>query len=241
MPDRRDLKLMANDLEELQRKHLKLASNMRKLKARHEAALREIAFLRGKLAEAEPHTPAPAILTGFPVAYTLPSAQRTPVTHWKEAREKLLWSGLTREQALHLELTCLTRLAQGTAAEHFPRVLAIDMHAGRFELTDQGQTLKARAAAGCKTPIPKLMMQVRTIVAALEKAGVVHLDMHPDGRNLCLDDAGRLSLIDFDIAACDDTPFSGEIAQRLRAFHDSGGYAGFAALMSQVVASLNGA
>lgn len=232
---------MEHGTGDLHRKHLKLASNMRKLKARHEAALREIAFLRGKLAAAEPHAFAPRILTGFPGTYTLPPAPRTPVTHWKESREKLLWSGLTREQSFHLEVTCLIRLAQGAAADHFPRLLTLDAQAGRFELTDQGQTLKTRAAAGIKPTIPDVAAQIARIVVALQAARVIHLDMHPDGRNLCLDDAGRLSLIDFDIAACDETPFSGEITQRLRAFHDSGGYAGFAALMSQVVASLNGA
>lgn len=226
---------------DLHQKHLKLASNMRKLKARHEAALREIAFLREKLAAAEPHAPAPPILTGFPTAYELPPAPRTPVTHWKVAREKLLWSGLTAEQALHLEVTCLTRLAKGAAAAHFPRCLTLDKNAGQFELTDQGQTLKARAAAGILTPIPDVAAQIATIITALQAAKLVHLDMHPDGRNLCLDDAGRLSLIDFDIAAYDETPFSGEITQRLRAFHARGGYAQFADLMAEIIASLTGA
>ncbi|WP_071799055.1 hypothetical protein [Natronohydrobacter thiooxidans] len=229
---------MTQDAAELPEKHRKLASNMRKLKARHEAALREIAFLRARLAMVEPHAPQPAILSGFPARYHLPAAPRTPVTHWKEARERLLWSGLAREQALHLEVTCLIRLAQGQGAAQFPRLLALEMPAGRFELTDQGQTLLALRTAGRQIRVPDAEMQIATILAALEAARVVHLDLHRDGRNLCLDAGGRLSLIDFDIAALDGVPFSGEIAARLAEFHAAGGYAGFGTRMRAIIAAL---
>lgn len=220
---------MAEGGGELAEKHRKLASNMRKLKARHDAALREITFLRARLAAAEPHADQPAILSGFPASYAIPPAPRTARTHWKEPREKLLWSGLTAAQALHLEVTCLIRLAAGQGAAHFPRLLGLDMRAGRFELTDQGETLLALGAAGKRPPIPEPEAQIAAILSALEAARVVHLDMHADGRNLCVDAAGRLSVIDFDIAALDDVPFSGEIAARLAAFHAEGGYAGFGA------------
>lgn len=222
---------MADTLAELHDKHLRLANNMRKLKARHEAALREIAFLRARLTEAEPHAPQPAILSGFPDGYDLVKHPRTPVTHWKEAREKLLWSGMTRDQALHLELGCLTRLGQGAARAHFPRLLAIDLPGARFEVTDQGTTLRALTETGGRATIIDAEAQIATIMAALETARVIHLDMHKDGRNLCVDPTGRLSLIDFDIAALDGVAFSGEIAQRLAAFHAEGGYAGFGARM----------
>lgn len=228
---------MDQAVSDLPEKHRKLAANMRKLKARHEAALREIAFLRARLAAAEPHAPHPAILSGFPERYALPDAPRTRITHWKEARERLLWSGLTRAQALHLEVTCLTRLAQGQGAAQFPRILTLDMIAGRFELTDQGMTLQALAAAGRTVTIPDAQAQIATILAAMEAARVVHLDMHRDGRNLCVDARGRLSLIDFDIAAFDDVPFSGEIAIRLAEFHAEGGYAGLGARIRDIIAA----
>lgn len=230
---------MTEPLADLREKHAKLASNMRKLKARHEAALREIAFLRERLAQAEPHAPQPAILTGFPARYDLPQAARTARTHWKHAREKLLWSGQTRDQALHLEISCLIRLAQGAGAAQFPRLLSLDLGAARFEMTDQGDTLKDLKALGQWRAIPDAGGQIDSIVAALREARVVHLDMHPDGRNLCLDARGRLSLIDFDIAAVDDVPFSGEIAARLAMFHAEGGYAGLAARMRSVIAAMD--
>lgn len=229
---------MADLLAELQQKHLKLAENMRKLRARHDAALREISFLRARLAQAEPHAPSPAILSGFPEHYPLPRVARTRITHWKEARERLLWSGLTRDQALHLELSCLLRLAQTPMAAHFPGVLQIDLADGRFELTDQGQTLKALAAARRPLRVRDPEAQIDAIVTALAGARVVHLDMHADGRNLCLDATGRLSLIDFDIAAVDEVAMSGNISERLHAFHVEGGYASLKDSMRSIVARL---
>ncbi len=47
----------AGTLQEAQEKHAKLASNMHKLKARHKAALREIAFLRRRLQRPSPTPP----------------------------------------------------------------------------------------------------------------------------------------------------------------------------------------
>ena len=228
---------MSDPLAALREKHRKLASNMRKLKARHEAALREITFLRARLARTEPHAPHPPILSGFPETYALPPAARTPRTHWKEARERLLWSGLNRAQALHLEVSCLIRLAQGQGAAHFPRLLGLAMTTGRFELTDQGPTLRDRAVTETPVKIMNPEAQIDAILAALKAAHVVHLDMHRDGRNLCVDDDGRLSLIDFDIAALDDVPFSGEIAARLQQFHAAGGYAGFGTALREIVAA----
>ncbi|MCC5966760.1 MAG: hypothetical protein JJU24_11545 [Natronohydrobacter sp.] len=84
---------MAGTLAELHDKHLRLANNMRKHKARHEVALLEIAFLRAPLIEAVPYAPQPAILSGFPEGYDLVEHPRTPVTHWNEARENCSGAG----------------------------------------------------------------------------------------------------------------------------------------------------
>lgn len=229
---------MSAEPDDLSQKHLKLASNMRKLKARHDAALREIAFLRARLTETEPHAPLPPILTGFPTGYTVPRVPRSAVTYWKKAREKLLWSGLTAEQALHLEIGCLLRLAGTSAQGHFPSLLQVDLGKACFEVTDQGMTLKDRLARGQVMPVLNAEAQIAAIVGALDAARIVHLDMHPDGRNLALREDGHLSVIDFDIASLDGVAGSGEIALRLAQFQAEGGYEGFARKLHEIIARL---
>lgn len=205
----------AQALEVLREKHRKLSNNMITLKARHKAAQREISFLRAHIAQLEAASTGPKILSGFPDHYPLAPRLEGTRSHWKEAREKLLWAGLSADQALHLELTSLTRLASGAGAAHFPRLLGYDLAARRFEITDQGTSLKVLAAAGKLPAIPELAAQIKTISTALDIAGIAHLDMHADGRNLCLAPDGRLSVIDFDIVALDNVAGSGEIAERL--------------------------
>ncbi|TVP71903.1 MAG: hypothetical protein EA339_07750 [Rhodobacteraceae bacterium] len=222
----------------LMEKHKALSNNMIALKARHEAALREISFLREWIAALESDAPLPPIQTGFPQHYILPAAPRTPLTFWKTAREKLLWSGLSAEQALHLELTCLIRLAKGENAAHFPRVLKLDLLKKRFELTDQGPSLKERQKTGKKVAVRDADQQIATIIAALKEAKITYLDMHPDGKNLCVQDDGHLSLIDFDITAIDGLPQSGLLAEKLKTFDENGGYDALAQQMREIIARL---
>lgn len=57
--------------------------------------------------------------------------------------------------------------------------------------------------------------QVENIVAMLVKSRVMHLDLRPDGKNLCVDREGNISMIDFDIVVInDEKPLSGQIKRR---------------------------
>lgn len=209
----------------------------RKLKQRHGAALREIAFLRARLQAHEQRGPQPPILPppGSLRPELQPRAGRT--TLWKTARERLLWSGLTADQALYLECTCLQRLARVTGAErsHFPQIIVIRPEDHCFEITHQGPTVREMVQDGRRALLPDPEAQVTRIVAQLRAANVAHLDMHPDGRNLCVSADGHVSVIDFDIASFDGVAYSGMIERHLTSFHDAGGYDGYARLLLEIL------
>lgn len=149
----------------------------------------------------------------------------------KNYRDRLEISGLEADRACWLELSCLLRLqsaADGLGAP-FPTPVALDPAAPRLTMTHQGWSLdgvprdrKADIAAKMRPEIARIAAR---IAAALERARVVHLDMHLSGRHLTVDASGRVSLIDFDIAALDGFAISATIARRLRQFHENGGYA----------------
>lgn len=228
-------------LHEAQERHAKLASNMRKLKVRHKAALREISFLRARLAEAEPHAPTAPILHPVNSLRIEPQPRNGRVTLWKTARERLLWTGLSAEQAFYLECECLHRLAcAGQAgAQHFPQLVAIAPETLSFEITHQGRTVLDLVTQGRRLALPNIEDQLARIAASLRRARVVHLDMHEDGRNLAVSSDGRISVIDFDLAALDGVAFSGAISERLDAFMSEGGHDGFLQRMRAILRQLS--
>ncbi len=224
-------------LQEAQERHAKLASNMRKLKARHKAALREIAFLRARVAETESDMPLAPILPPLSALDIALQPRNGRATLWKTARERLLWTGLTAEQAFYLECECLHRLACSSpaGAQHFPQLVALEPETLRFEITHQGRTVRELIAQGHCMAFPDLVAQTVHIVDCLRAAGVVHLDMHADGRNLTVTQEGRVSVIDFDLAAVDGVAFSGAVAERLAVFAQEGGYEGFLQRMRTIL------
>ena len=57
--------------------------------------------------------------------------------------------------------------------------------------------------------------QIEEIVRLMEVAGVRHLDLRPDGKNLCVSHEGRLMLIDFDVAVLEgEMPLSAQVFER---------------------------
>lgn len=167
---------------------------------------------------------------GFAPAPTGPlqSAHDRPV-HEKQLFSRPLISGLTARQAFFLEASCLIRLQEhGEGARHFPAPVALDPVGHRITMTRQGTSLdlldppqRAERAALIRGDHRD---QLRLIVETLERARVVHLDMHPNGRNIAVCEAGTISLIDFDMATIDGHAFSGEIARRHADWSQNGGY-----------------
>lgn len=143
-------------------------------------------------------------------------------SHRKRYSAKNRWGGVDAEQAYFLETESLRRLAllkqeRGDKnSSPFPKLLSASNEDLSITISDCGISLDALAIGEVPAQIPDHKAQVDYIVDCLLEAGVLHLDLRPDGKNLCVDEQGRLSLIDFDIVALDGTqPHSYQIKRRL--------------------------
>tara|TARA_Y100000310_G_C20518196_1_gene732283 strand:- start:63 stop:635 length:573 start_codon:yes stop_codon:yes gene_type:complete len=120
------------------------------------------------------------------------------------------WSGLTRIEAFLLEKECLTTLNNNFKCIckepriHFPKIVAHDANKFKFELTKCGYAIDTSDTWPyyIKNVVLNENCQIRKqaecIVSNLKNNKIKHLDMKPS--NLCLNEKGSLSLIDFDIA-----------------------------------------
>lgn len=194
------------------------------------AARKEIAFLRDYATRLEKGLVPPSghIFGSFRIdpRWQGPRPADGAEVIWKSASERLLWAGTTREQAFLLEVNCLIRLNEverDSPRRHFPVLLDIDPERQRFAMTRVGLPL-TDLPAGPQTVVHDLGAQAACIVRRLERAGVVHLDLHRSGKNLAVDRTGTVSLIDFDVAALDGVAWSGWIRERLDRFQRWGGY-----------------
>tara|TARA_R110000751_G_scaffold257401_1_gene356814 strand:- start:1465 stop:2289 length:825 start_codon:yes stop_codon:yes gene_type:complete len=151
----------------------------------------------------------------------------------KVSRTRDKWSGLSAEQAFSLEVACLERLRSikvGNSFHPFPEILSGSPESLEIEMSHCGLTLPELASSEVEVHVPDWEQQVNNIVALLEKAGVMHFDIHPNGQNLCVNEHGQLSLIDFDIAVLRGVePYSFQIHDRyVKALDLAGSYPAFA-------------
>ncbi|WP_141638619.1 hypothetical protein [Halomonas sp. KM-1] len=157
--------------------------------------------------------------------HSLPIGAGNSVT--KQARGRIVWNGLSDDQAFHLEMECLRRVGESQVSLdgrcHFPQLLTWDATARSFTTTHNGTPLDKLQRT---VSVPAIEAQLSSIAMTLEKASVAHLDI-AGGKNVTVDEAGTLCLIDFDIACLDGFPLSEKIQRRYEAFLAEGGYAGF--------------
>lgn len=151
----------------------------------------------------------------------------------KLAKTRNKWSGLSADQAFFLEVECLERLrecSQPGKTHPFPIVATSDPDTLEIKMTHCGLTLTDLAKMGRRVKVFEWEAQIDGIIACLDEAGVMHLDIHPNGQNLCVDDQGNLSLIDFDIAMLTGSDaLSFQIHERyMRALCQAGTYSEFA-------------
>jgi hypothetical protein len=125
-------------------------------------------------------------------------------------------TGITARQAFFLELDCLARinrvLSDSDTPRHFPELRGFSVDDLVVELSFDGVSLDTLT-----TPriIPDADRQIDHIVAALEQAEICHLDIHESGKNLLVDQHGRLTLIDFNRAVIGNRPVNPLMAKRL--------------------------
>jgi len=135
-------------------------------------------------------------------------------------------NGLNKQECFQLEKDCLTLLNSNfeckchVKCEHFPRIVSCNPDKCKFLLSNCGFSLDK---------LPKLLIprasnieqQIDCIIFNLQKCKIKHLDMVRNGQNVCVNENGIISIIDFDIAAIDNDYKTKKI--KLRANEESYG------------------
>ena len=140
----------------------------------------------------------------------------------KSAKDMTRYSGLKIEASYNLEKKCLILLEKnyecicGLKCNHFPVIKSFDDEAKIFTLSNNGYTLpdyrRKRYAKKIKRIIIKNKKnQIDCIIQNMKKSKVKHYDLHHNGKNVCINEQGVISIIDFDIAVINDNPLTKEI------------------------------
>ncbi|NWO07456.1 MAG: hypothetical protein HLX50_17730 [Alteromonadaceae bacterium] len=146
-----------------------------------------------------------------------PQPERSYIKHYAT---KNRWAGLSADQAFYLEASSLQRLLDIRSSNQlhhfpFPVLKGVSEEKLTVEMSHCGWSLDQLPRQGAPIKIKDHKLQVENIVNMLIKAKVLHLDLRSDGKNLCVDSKGNLSLIDFDIVVVnDERPLSWQIARR---------------------------
>ena len=145
------------------------------------------------------------------------------------------WSGLTRERGYFLEKQCLRRIAKTyqcicrRKAYHFPRIVGCNDKTQTLYLTNCGISMNSfHPNSGSNFLMKKkhknvklinIEEQIACIIHNLKRAKVKHLDMYlkdyEGGKNICVNNFGHISLIDFDTASMDNICLTHKIERKL--------------------------
>ena len=145
------------------------------------------------------------------------------------------WNGLTRKDGFDLEKECLTIVNSnfeclcGVKCKHFPKIILCNPDKYKFTFSNCGYSLnKYELLVETKKikpiTIKNMEEQIDCIIYNLKKCKIKHLDMHPNGKNICINNKGIISLIDFDIAAIDNNYKSENIKDLANAYEKDGYY-----------------
>lgn len=109
-----------------------------------------------------------------------------------------------------LEYNCLKLIESnyncicGLNKYHFPKIIDSCPEKCKFVLSNCGKSIDKYKKYNQKINIINPDKQINCIIHNLKKCKIKHLDMPNNGKNLCVDKNGTLSLIDFDWAAIND-------------------------------------
>ena len=107
------------------------------------------------------------------------------------------WNGLTRKEGFYLEKDCLTILNSNfeclcdAKCSHFPKIISCNPNEYKFILSNCGYSLleyelllKIKKIKPIK--IKNMKKKIECIIHNLKKCKIKHLDMHPNGKNICI-------------------------------------------------------
>lgn len=120
-------------------------------------------------------------------------------------------NGLELSEYIILEKDCLELIEKNYKCKckqkrsHFPKIIKFDRVRSEFELTDQGSSIDTMITNKKRITVPDMDEQIDCILDNLSRNKIRHLDLHDSGKNVCVDKAGTISLIDFDVASVGST------------------------------------
>ena len=165
------------------------------------------------------------------------------------------WNGLTRKEGFDLEKDCLIILNSNfkclcdIKCEHFPKIISYNADKYKFILSNCGCSLdKYELLVKTKKIKPIIIKnmkeQIECIIHNLKNCKIKHLDPASvrhgrPGENICINNKGIISLIDFDIASIDNNYKSEEIKNRANTYDKDGYYIKlknqFISIISQII------
>jgi len=81
---------------------------------------------------------------------------------------------------------------------HFPIVLSYKENS-YIKLTNEGIDINNLRKTSRIIKVYNTILQIKCIISILNQAGIEHLDLNTNGKNICINNSGKISLIDFDI------------------------------------------
>ena len=140
------------------------------------------------------------VVAGTLLGYVAMDAAKRPRNNFRMKRMRYdRWHLLPPERAFRLSVTALQRLERSAEAlnvtsRHFARLLVVNNKTLTYTMTNQGRPLHTVKGF----VLVDLQQQVHDMIAVMKRAEVRHLDC-ASCKNFVINDAGVISLIDFDI------------------------------------------
>ena len=124
------------------------------------------------------------------------------------------YSGYSYHYGLQREILCMKLLYNsykkypckcGLNTCHFPILIKSKMYnnknnlGGYIKMTYEGEDIQSIRRKKKIPRIKNVEAQIDCILNTLKFLNIVHLDLNDNGKNICIDSNGKISLIDFDI------------------------------------------
>ena len=135
-------------------------------------------------------------------------------------------TGLDQYGSFLLEISCLKKLEKdyecicNIKKTHFPKLLKIDSKHRQISLTNRGKSVKDIIDKNKNIKPINVEEQMNCIIHNLKKYQIRHLDMAINGKNMCINKKGTISLIDFDYASVGDKYMSPKIQRSVEVYGD---------------------
>jgi hypothetical protein len=130
----------------------------------------------------------------------------------KKANQLNIYSGYSYINGLNREILCMKLLYKayikygctcGRDLPHFPTLVKYisNNNSGYITMTHQGEDVQKLRKKRVQILIEddSIYKQIDCILNILDKVNITHLDLNDNGKNICINESGHISIIDFDI------------------------------------------